>query len=73
MATNGTIHDYATGLGFSVGWQFLLAGRIIIDLGLGIGYGYWVTVDVNGATTSGFSFVPFNSLLPPELHLGFRF
>jgi hypothetical protein len=71
-ATNGTTHAFAVGMGFNVGWQFLLP-NILMDLGLGVGYGYWVNIDVNGAMTSSFEFIPRDSRLPPRFHFGFRF
>jgi hypothetical protein len=57
LEAKGTSHTYTAGPGMNVGWQFLLPACIIMDLSLGIGYGYRVSIDVNGVTTSGFSFV----------------
>jgi hypothetical protein len=67
--TKGMIYDNEIGLGLIVGWQFLLPASIIINLAVGYGYGYIADVDVNGVTSSHFSFVEPRG----GISLGFRF
>jgi hypothetical protein len=54
-STEDADHNYRAALGGTLGWQFVLQSRIIIDLTLGLGYGYNVEVDVNGNKTSDWS------------------
>jgi hypothetical protein len=47
--------DYRIALGPTLGYQFVLRSRIVIDLTFGLGYGYYSDVDAYGVKTSGYS------------------